>query len=89
MSKSKLEIEIETDIIVACPHCKEYVSIAKLNCRIFRHAVLKNTNTQIDPHASKERCDEYVKNNAIHGCGKPFEIIQEGTEFKAIICDYI
>jgi hypothetical protein len=81
--------EIEKPIVVICPHCEDPVEIEKLNCCIFRHAILKVSGYQIDPHASKERCEEYIKNNSIFGCGKPFKIIQEGTELKAVICEYI
>ena len=57
-----------------CPHCKEPILIEKLNCCIFRHGVLKNNEKQIEPHASKDLCDYYVKNDLIYGCGKEFKI---------------
>jgi len=74
-------------IIVECPHCKDYVFIFKkeLNCHIFRHGIMKKTLKQIDPHLDKKSCDELIKNNLIHGCGKPFKVVND----KAIICDYI
>jgi hypothetical protein len=34
------EKEINENIIVICPTCKEPVLIEKLNCCIFRHAIL-------------------------------------------------
>ena len=75
-------------IIVNCPHCSEFIFIYRndLNCRIFRHAIIKETFNQINPHASKQQCDEYIKNNEIYGCGKPFKI---NANDEAIICDYI
>jgi len=76
-------------IIVSCPHCQLFVEIEEINCAIFRHAVLKKTNKQINPHSSKEDCDRYIANNMIIGCGKPFKIINENNEYKAIECDYI
>ena len=79
-----------TNLLVQCPHCKYPVLIEQLNCRIFRHGVFKINCTQINPHASKESCDFYVKNDLILGCGKPFKIIQNQDDtFIAVICDYI
>jgi hypothetical protein len=39
-------------IIITCPHCQLLVEIEEINCAIFRHAVLKKTNKQINPHSS-------------------------------------
>ena len=81
---------MDTNLLVQCPHCKYPVLIEQPNCRIFRHGVFKINGTQINPHASKESCDFYVKNDLILGCGKPFKIIQNQDDtFIAIICDYI
>ena len=83
------------NLVVECPHCKEPILIEQLNCCIFRHGVLKNNEKQIEPHASKELCDYYVKNELIIGCGKPFKVIlnenskNDDDKFIAIICDYI
>ena len=68
--------------------CNVPVLIEQLNCRIFRHGILKSNNTQINPHASKEECDYYIKNDLIYGCGNPFRIL-ENNEFKTVICEYI
>jgi hypothetical protein len=81
--------EIDQDIIVFCPHCKEPILIEKLNCCIFRHGTMRSNGQQINPHAIKELCDYYVEKNMINGCGKPFQIIKNNNEFVAIICDYI
>jgi hypothetical protein len=80
---------MQNDIIVVCPHCNENVLIEKLNCKIFRHGILKTTNIQMDPHSSKELCENLIENNLIYGCGKPFKIIQKNNDFIAIVCDYI
>ena len=80
------------NLVVQCPHCKYPILIEELNCRIFRHGVFKINGTQINPHAPKDLCDFYVKNDLILGCGKPFQIIQNqhsDEPFIAIICDYI
>ncbi len=90
-----MDLENITNIVIICPHCKEPVLIEKLNCCIFRHGVLKINGKQIDPHASKDLCDFYIKRDLIMGCGKPFQVIindnskDNDDKFIAIICDYI
>ena len=75
---------------VQCPHCKEDVLIEEINCAIFRHAILKHNYEQINPHTSKEQCENLIKNESIYGCGKPFKIVQnENKEHVAVECDYI
>lgn len=79
-----------TNFVVECPHCKEYVLIEQTNCRIFRHGVLKSNGAQIDPHSNIELCTYYITNNKIHGCGKPFQLVEnEQHEVVAIVCGYI
>lgn len=68
-----------------CPHCNGTIEIESLNCGIFRHGILKSNNQQINPHASKDECDNYVNNNLIYGCGKPFQIRNNQISK----CDYI
>jgi hypothetical protein len=75
--------------IVECPHCKELIIIEELNCKIFRHGVFKETNLQINPHATKSECDYLIDNNLIYGCGKPFEIYLINNNYHIKICDYI
>jgi hypothetical protein len=75
--------------ILRCPHCYEYILIEKINCGIFRHGTLKKNLKQIDPHALKELCDYFIKNNLIYGCGKPFKIIVKDNKFETEICNYI
>jgi hypothetical protein len=75
--------------ILTCPHCNEFIIIEQINCGIFRHAILKSNNMQINPHASKEECDNFINNHLIYGCGKPFRIIQENDKFIIEICEYI
>jgi len=81
-------------LIVKCPNCEDYVLIEKLNCCVFRHGILKCNGKQIDPHASKIKCELLIKNKEIYGCGKPFKIIISRNEekqytFTSEICDYI
>ena len=71
---------------VTCPHCKEIVWIQELNCRIFRHGILKINGVQMDPHSPKELCDALASNGHIYGCGKPFLI---NINLEAVICEYI
>ena len=80
-------------IIVTCPHCQDNIIIEKMNCCIFRHGIMKDTNVQMDPHTTKEICDDLANKNLIYGCGKPFRIIidltGETTQYIVEICDYI
>jgi hypothetical protein len=92
MSSKKRKEKV--DIFIECPHCKGTVNIKWINCSIFRHGTFKHNNRQIPSHESKEKCDKYVEDDAIYGCGKPFKLIQkkneeEKIEYDAIICDYI
>lgn len=90
MSEKETKEEKKEDIVVICPHCKECVLIEQLNCCIFRHAIMKNTKIQIDPHTPKGICDNLAEKQLIFGCGKPFKIIKnDQSEYIAEICDYI
>ena len=80
---------MEEQPIVQCPHCKRFIIVEKINCAIFRHGYFKNNNNQIDPHASKELCDYYIRENLIYGCGKPFKLIINNNKLESVICDYI
>jgi hypothetical protein len=84
---------MDTNLVVACPHCSEFVIIEQLNCKIFRHGILKANLKQIDPHSSKELCESLIQNKLIHGCGRPFQLVERITENKktyiAVACDYI
>ena len=77
------------ELILECPHCNSQVIIEQLNCKIFRHGIFKKTNKQINPHATKIECDNYINNNLIYGCGKPFKINIVNNIYKTEICDYI
>lgn len=75
---------------VICPYCKEYVIIEQINCAIFRHGIYKQNFIQINPHLSKNECENLISNNLIYGCGKPFKIIKNSENiWIAIECDYI
>jgi hypothetical protein len=54
--------------IVTCPHCLGDILIFnnEICCAIFRHGIYKHNGNQLDPHASKEECDNaYIKINVI------------------------
>lgn len=70
--------------IVTCPWCNGNIEIIKLNCAIFRHAVFKKNNKQVNPHLSELECKKLLEQNLVNGCSMPFEIING----KAIKCDY-
>ncbi len=76
--------------IITCPNCNSYLSITELNCGIFRCGVYKETNEQIDPHLSEEKCNILIKKDLIYGCSKPFQIIVQDDETLIVQkCDYI
>ena len=88
MSKLKLDNDF---YIFVCPNCLNDIIVHKteLNCRIFRHGIYKDSYKQMDPHTPKSLCDELVMKNAVIGCAKPFEIINDiKGDLIAIICDY-
>jgi len=76
---------------VICPSCQDVVIIYKneLNCRIFRHAVYKNSMQPIPPHASKEECDRLINSGEVYGCAKPFRVEGEDETILAVSCEYI
>jgi|LakMenEpi03Aug12_release.lakeMendotaPanAssembly.Ray.scaffolds.fasta_scaffold2030469_1 hypothetical protein len=73
-----------------CPNCFDeiIVKVNELNCRIFRHAIYKNTFKQVEPHLPKLECDFLTENNLVYGCCKPFEIIIDKNVLYAIKCEY-
>lgn len=75
--------------VLICPNCKESFLMEKLNCGIFRHAILISNGQQINPHASKQECEYYMNNNLVYGCGKPFQVKEVNGKFETEICDYI
>jgi hypothetical protein len=79
--------EEEEYIIVTCPHCGEPILIDKnqIRCGIFRHAVYKHNQQQVNPHLSYLKCKELIRKNRIIGCCKPFRVTEEHN---AIPCDY-
>jgi hypothetical protein len=73
-------------IIVICPHCYDSIEIIALNCRVFRHGVMKSDFSQINPHLNKIECDLLKQNNLIFGCGCSFYVNEKN---EAVVCDYI
>jgi hypothetical protein len=73
-----------------CPHCLTEIIVKQneLNCRIFRHGIMKNTYQQVNPHLSKIECEKLVTENKVIGCCKPFEIIKNTKSYVAVICEY-
>lgn len=75
-----------------CPHsdCGLMIQVPKnqVNCRIFRHAVYKDTGEQINPHTPREVCDKLRNSGSIYGCGRPFYL--ETVDSPHVrICGYI
>jgi len=84
-------MEVGDLIIFDCPWCQGTVQVKKseLNCKIFRHAIIKTTNQQINPHAPKHECEDLVAKGKVYGCAKPFKITGSVGSFKIEKCDYI
>jgi len=80
-----------TEIYVVCPHCDQQILIMsnEINCAIFRHGAFKDTGSQVNPHETKEICDKLFDSNAVHGCCKPFKLVQNENNYVAEICDYV
>ena len=80
-----------SDLIFYCPWCNGTIVVKQneLNCKIFRHGMYKNNGKQMDPHLSKQLCDEAIENDLIHGCGKPFRVTGSGDDLITEKCDYI
>ena len=78
-------------IYLNCPHCNGLVELSEktLNCRIFRHATYKSNGKQIPPHAKKELCERLKREGKVYGCAGPYKVIENGSGYEAVICDYI
>lgn len=87
MDNKIIYIESQELYYFNCPHCNSLCQVHKsdIRCTIFRHAVNKHDCSFVNPHASKEECDEWVEKGLVYGCGKPF--IFDGKSVK--ICGYI
>jgi hypothetical protein len=77
-------------LALACPHCEGTIILfpGDRNCGIFRHGVFRNSeNHPIPAHASQAEIEHWLALQAIHGCGRPFQLRDgENTPQK---CDYI
>jgi hypothetical protein len=61
-----------TTPVISCPHCKQLIIIEQINCKIFRHGVIKKTMKPLPPHLPRALCDYVARHDLIYGCGKPF-----------------
>jgi hypothetical protein len=74
--------------VLPCPHCQGGIEVIALNCGIFIHARRKDT-TEVDPHASRQECEQLLANNLIDGCGKALRIVKkESGEYELSPLDY-
>lgn len=75
-----------------CPHCQQYVivAISEINCGIFRHGVERTSFQQMNPHETKEQCDNMASQEQIYGCGKPFKVTRaQDDTYKFEACEYV
>ena len=70
-----------------CPHCELLCQVPRneIKCTIFRHANFKSNMSFVPPHASKQECERWLKDDLVWGCAKPFRFT--GNEVEK--CDYI
>ena len=63
-------------MLYSCPYCHEmiYIEECDMNCRLFCHALYKNSYQQVNPHISIDEINNLINNNLIIGCGKTFTI---------------
>ena len=86
------KVEIDEDFyIFDCPNCQNKIIVNKndTNCKIFRHGVYKKNYQQINPHSSLKDCQNFILNNLIFGCSKPFKLIDMNDGLYVDVCDYI
>jgi predicted RNA-binding Zn-ribbon protein involved in translation (DUF1610 family) len=86
-------VSIDADkIIFQCPNCGDFVVVHRneLNCKIFRHAVYKKNNQNINPHLPEIECVKLLKESLIFGCAKPFKIVKRpDNSYRVQKCGYI
>lgn len=67
--------DLESDsFLFPCPHCKELCLVPRelIRCTIFRHAVFKRDFRFVNPHATREECEAWLRDGLVYGCAKPF-----------------
>lgn len=64
----------QSPYFIQCPHCHMGIEVEwnQVNCKIFRHGVLKATGQPMNPHTPKNECDRLAREGLIWGCGRPF-----------------
>lgn len=74
---------MEDFYFIECPYCQAGIQIFKreLNCKIFRHATLKDSPFNVNPHASKIEIDKLLSEDKIYGCGMPFYFDGENIKY--------
>jgi|CXWK01.1.fsa_nt_gi hypothetical protein len=70
-------------VTINCPKCDGTIIITKMNCKIFRHAIHKDTGKQIGPHSKNKYIQKLVDKDKIYGCGCQFRIVDNVP----ILCD--
>lgn len=66
-----------TKQVYECPHCGGTILVTSMNCRIFRHAVYKNSGKQVGPHTKNKFIKKLINDDKIIGCGGQFRIVND------------
>ena len=84
-SKNSRIIKDNGYYIFECPNCEGIIMVAvnEVNCTIFRHCVLKSNLQQVNPHASKEQCEDLFSKKLVYGCCMPFKlnVLPDGSAY--------
>lgn len=70
-----------------CPHCELLCQVprSEIRCTVFRHAVFKKSGEFVPPHAEKEECERWIREDLVWGCAKPFRFNGKMVE----VCGYV
>jgi hypothetical protein len=80
------------NIFILCPHCQETIVIDPIACGTTIHGALLTSKgyIQLDPHSSRETCEQHITTPNFKGCGKRILIVesQSSDELIAKPVDY-
>lgn len=82
----------EDDLVISCAHCKGTIVVNKkdINCKQFVHATYKDNQLKpVNPHASKQQCEELKAKDEVYGCANAFALVQDDDgSWKSVVREY-